>query len=67
MIIKDLSHVEIVAEQAKEVQGAESGGGITPRLSPLDPYVPVSVHTAPDVLGFLLAHVDIIVTAFMYS
>jgi hypothetical protein len=29
----------------------ESRAGINPRPSQLDPYVPVSVHTAPDVLS----------------
>ncbi len=44
----------------------ESMAGIIPRTSQLDPDVPISVHPAPDILGFSLAHVDIIVTAFMY-
>ncbi|MBW4594396.1 MAG: hypothetical protein KME46_16175 [Brasilonema angustatum HA4187-MV1] len=44
----------------------ESRGGIILRPSLLDPDVPISVHPAPDVLGFSLAHVDVIVTAFMY-
>ncbi|WP_169157632.1 hypothetical protein [Brasilonema bromeliae] len=44
----------------------ESMGGIIRRTSQLDPSVPISVHSAPDVLGFPLAHVDVVVTAFMY-
>jgi hypothetical protein len=45
----------------------ESRGGIIRRPSLLDPDVPVSVHPAPDVLGFLLAHVDVVVTTLMYG
>ncbi len=41
----------------------ESMGSIIRRTSLLDPDVPVSVHPAPDVLGFPLAHVYVIVAA----
>ncbi len=37
------------------------------RPSQLDPDVPVSVHPAPDVLRFPLAHVDVVVTTLMYG
>ena len=35
----------------------ESRVDIIPRPSLLDPYMPLSVHTAPDVLGSRLVHV----------
>jgi len=44
----------------------ESRAGIILRPSLLDLDVPVSVHPAPDVSGFCLAHVFIIVATFMY-
>ncbi len=44
----------------------ESMAGIILRTSQLNPDVPISVHPASDVLGFPLAHVVVIVTAFMY-
>lgn len=40
-------------------------GAIMSRTSQLDPYVPISVHTAPDVLGFPLAHVVILMAALV--
>nr|MBW4596073.1 hypothetical protein [Brasilonema angustatum HA4187-MV1] len=40
----------------------ESMGSIISRTSLLDPDVRISTHPAPDVLGFSLAHVDIVVT-----
>ncbi len=39
----------------------ESMSGIIPSTSLFDPDVPISVHPALDVLGFLLAHVVILV------
>jgi hypothetical protein len=45
----------------------ESRGGITLRPSPLDLDVPLSVHPAPDILGFRLAHVQVVMAALMSS
>ena len=44
----------------------ESMSGIIRSTSLLEPCVPVSVYTAPDVLGFRQAHVDVIVATLMY-
>ena len=41
--------------------------GIIPRTSLLDPSVRLSPHSAPDILGFPLAHVDVIMATLMYS
>jgi hypothetical protein len=38
---------------------------ISPCPSQLDPYMRVSRHTAPDVLGFRPAHVSVVVAAFI--
>jgi hypothetical protein len=43
-----------------------SRGAITHRPSPLDPDVRLSPHPAPDVLDFRLAHVDVVVAAFVH-
>ena len=48
----------------------ESRGTITSRPSQLDLDVPVSVHPAPDILGYCLAfvfHVDVVMAALMDS
>jgi hypothetical protein len=44
-----------------------SRGTITSRPSPLDLGVRLSPHPAPDVLGFRLAPVDMVMAAFMYG
>jgi hypothetical protein len=43
-----------------------SRGAITHSPSPLDPDVRLSPHPAPDVLDFRLAHVDVVVAAFVH-
>jgi hypothetical protein len=43
----------------------ESRWGMIPSPSPLDLDVPLSVHPAPDILGFRLAHVQVIMAALM--
>ncbi len=51
----------------KIVCWVESMRSIISCTSLLEPDVRFSVHPAPDVLGFPLAHVYVIMAAFMYS
>jgi hypothetical protein len=71
-LVESLANLKVILEARKPRQPYEQelfrlgrGEVLSFRPSQLDPDVRLSPHPAPDVLGFCLAHVFIIVAAFM--